>query len=457
MPMTSLLSVILLSCCSFVASSANVEPQANMPTQPSEVLASEKSNEDSILMHLKMISKIQSESKHIRDSVRKDREEKAQRGEAERQQMADEYEAMVKIADNTKQNILTDDWNVYGTITFLLAVVALLVSWWSYIYTRRTYVAQVKTEQHTTNAPIEVQLGTLDDMSRHFYRNLVCTCAIILKHKFGPHKGTVYPSESNLKKLQTLADEVVLPIDVDTDKEDNAYQHMHELKVLLRNYNVEVEVASDHLSRKGIMAEALQQDFRNILYKPLFLTRNTFDFKKSLQKNLEKGYEPGFVREALTRMIREHFKKLFIPDNFRQLFQKETTDYLSKLMRDDAPDFSAIDTYAEVDRSVDYLLDYVKDDDRAQVATISSDPFKSNSLDILSIANQEEFTEFCLNRHFIADDDEGSEKSQVLYPHILPYLNYLHQPTWEVHTVLKYILAVDAAIETNRIGMVNYL
>ena len=132
--------VFLLCFCSFLISSISVEAQSDS-LQPSGVQMTEKSNEDSILMHLKLISKIQSESKHVRDSVRKEIEEKAQRGEAERLQMADEYEAMVKIADNTKQNILTDDWNVYGWVTIIVALIALLVSWWSYDFTKRTYFA----------------------------------------------------------------------------------------------------------------------------------------------------------------------------------------------------------------------------------------------------------------------------------------------------------------------------
>ena len=319
-----------------------------------------------------------------------------------------------------------------------------------------TYKAQKNTELHTTNAPIGVQLSTLKDLPRHFYRNLVCTCAMILKYNFSGKKGDLYPSEGNMWKLQTLPDDVVLPIDVDTDKEDNAYQHMHELRLLLRNYNVEVQVASEHVARKGILEETLAQDFGNLLYKPLFLIRKTFNFKRSLNKeSLPDDYQVQYVLEAISSMTKEHFNKLLEAANFRCLFEQGIIGYLTKIMPQGEVDLSIIDKKGDILRSVEFLLKYTGDTINPDVQTIQREAaIIDKATAILAINDADEFTQFCLTKDFIKADEEP--KAAALYPHLAPYLNYLHHTTWDTVTILKYILAIDAAIETNRIGMVNY-
>lgn len=363
--------------------------------------------------------------------------------------MSDEYGAILQVENNTRPHWYSDDWNLFGIITFIIAL-------FSAIFTYVTYKAQKNTELHTTNAPIDVQLSTLKDLPRHFYRNLVCTCAMILKFKFGEKKGKVYPSEGNMRKLQTLPDDVVLPIDVDTDKEDNAYQHMHELRLLLRNYNVEVQVASEHVARQGIMEETLTQDFGNLLYKPLFLIRNTFNFKRSLNKeSLPDDYKVKYVLDAISRMIQEHFKKLQESANFKCLFEKGTTAYLAIVMPKGKVDLSIFDKGGDILRSIEYLLKYTGDKVSPKVKTLMRHDVIDESSAILSINNAEEFTQFCISKDFIKAGEEP--KAAALYPHLAPYLNYLHRPDWDTVAILKFILAIDAAIETNRIGMVNYL
>lgn len=461
---------------------------AGQPSEePSAEPSAELTKDDSILLELRTIRGLQQEAQLRREKIRAEMEKRdAGQKDSAALVMSDEYGAILQVENNTRPNWYYDDWNVYGISTFALACIAFCVSVFSFWFTRKTFFAQKNTELHTTNAPIDVQLSTLEDLPRHFYRNLVCTCAMILKFKFGEKKGEVYPSEGNMRKLQTLPDDVVLPIDVDTDKEDNAYQHMHELRLLLRNYNVEVQVASEHVARKGIMEETLAQDFGNLLYKPLFLTMRTFDFKKSLKKKgLTEGYEVDFVLDAFSKMIQEHFRKLYMPSNFKCLFKKGTIEYLSIIMPEGKVNLGMFDKGGDIQRSVKVLLDYASKKSGELVKTIKRDvpinvlikenqqqkkeditPYfrgaeatnqKPDHPGILAIKDAEEFTKFCICADYIKPDEEEKVAAATLYPHLAPYLNYLHNPVWDTTTILQFILAIDAAIETNRIGMVNYL
>lgn len=429
---------------------AQVSTAGQPSEEPSAEPSAELTKDDSILLELRTIRGLQQEAQLRREKIRAEMEKRdAGQKDSAALVMSDEYGAILQVENNTRPHWYSDDWNLFGIITFIIAL-------FSAIFTYVTYKAQKNTELHTTNAPIDVQLSTLKDLPRHFYRNLVCTCAMILKFKFSGKKGDLYPSEGNMWKLQTLPDDVVLPIDVDTDKEDNAYQHMHELRLLLRNYNVEVQVASEHVARKGILEETLAQDFGNLLYKPLFLIRKTFNFKRSLNKeSLPDDYQVQYVLEAISSMTKEHFNKLLEAANFRCLFEQGTIGYLTKIMPQGEVDLSIIDKKGDILRSVEFLLKYTGDTINPDVQTIQREAaIIDKATAILAINDADEFTQFCLTKDFIKADEEP--KAAALYPHLAPYLNYLHHTTWDTVTILKYILAIDAAIETNRIGMVNY-
>lgn len=380
------------------------------------------------------------------------------------------------IAENTEEDNVRDGWNVYGWVAFAIALLSLGVA-------AITYREQKKTEEHTTNAPVEVQQWKLRDLPRHFYRNLVCTCAIVLKYRAEGEekKRNNYPSESNLRKLQTLPDDIVLPIDIDKkkDAEQNAYKYMHELRLLLRNYNIEVEVASGHLTRKTISDESLKQDFDNLLFKPIQLTKSTFDFEKALPKSDEKH----LTVRTIYSVLNEHFKKLKIAANFNLLYSSYAPDYLDALLADNCSLFDdRIDKKSGVERSVDNLLGYGFENEKGKEAyrgiTISEKDEKkyeaiisreeaikefgklNDFVTILSSIKDEKIFASFYKAFYLRKEKEMSEEqlssAYETYSHLKPYFDYLGKETWEFHTLLKYILTVDAIIEIDRIGMVNY-
>ena len=70
----------------------------------------------------------------------------------------------------------------------------------------------------------------------------------------------------------------------------------------------------------------------------------------------------------------------------------------------------------------------------------------------LSITNKKDFMAFCRGLGLAVEKNKCGE----LYDYLVPYLGYLRKKKWNTSTLIKYTLIIDAAIETNRIGMVNY-
>lgn len=205
----------------------------------------------------------------------------------------------VVLIDDISTNFLDDGFNFLGVIGFFLGLASLY-------FAKVTFEAQKRTEQHTSNAPKSAQIGKLKDLPRHFYRNLICSCAMTLKYNDDSNKNwrvrMSYPSESNVLKLKTLPDEIIY----DIDEEEKSYTIRHEFKLLLRNYNTEVDIAAEHFSRKKISDDAINQDIDNIIFKQLYLLYKSYDILLTLS-NVP---YPQIVAESLHIMIKEHFGKL---------------------------------------------------------------------------------------------------------------------------------------------------
>jgi hypothetical protein len=72
---------------------------------------------------------------------------------------------------------------------------------------------------------------------------------------------------------------------------------------------------------------------------------------------------------------------------------------------------------------------------------------------LIAIEDAKAFEAFCNTYYSEAD---ASDTVADLYGLLEPYLRFLSRGTWDFRSLLKHILIVDAAIETSRIGMVNF-
>ena len=214
-----------------------------------------------------------------------------------------EFGVMSEVERNTRFDFLKNGWN-------LIAALALLVAIWTLIVTKRTYRAQKQTEQHTQKAPFIIQIGIFKDLPRHFYRNLVCSAAAILKYMDVARNGAgknkrAYPSESNIGKLTTLPEEFILPVDA---VNNDLYREMHEAQLLFRNYNIEVDTAAKHLARVETDDQALSHDFDNLLFKPLHLTGSIYGIQDKLYEAEAKDEEER-NRWKVKHLVRKLFGK----------------------------------------------------------------------------------------------------------------------------------------------------
>lgn len=442
------------------------------------------------------------------------------------------------------------------------------IGWWvaifSLIVAAITFWAQSKTEKHTQNAPISAQIGQFKDLTRHLYRNLVCTSAAIAKYNIeenilpdsddSSNKKKAFPSESNFNKLKTMPDDVILDIDVN----ENTYAALHELRVLLRNYNIEIDVASNHISRPSVWEEALDQDFDNLLFKPFHLVKSAFE-PESLLMSADSGLRSLPDRSVLI-VLEEHFDKL--KSNFKTLATRKSQAYLQSFFSNfqenaganikcEDVTTAAIEGYKNtvvkregeggyngfksVKRSIDNLAktgyesygsSFISKNGKEYSISVSHDDIVNYLGELFSDTNTEIKDNICnskcqlfwtqcaiiwpFNRErrkkrikvlktsimqqqkklnsrkenkllsffkdlsAISDSPDAFEafkkledvnydasnpdyvSYEELFKSIRPYLTFISQKKWTFNDLLIVILAVDASIEVNRIGMVNY-
>lgn len=277
--------------------------------------------------------------------------------------------------------------NFYGIVGVVLALFSLL-------YTFRSYVSQSQTESNTRNVPIKDQINKFRDLTRHEYRNLVVVLTTAMKFfadnnaKDGMRKA--YPSESHILKLQAAPEDFVLDIN------PQMAATVSEMRLLLRNYNIEINVACNHLSRPAINDDAVNRDYDNLIFKPLFLVRNAcnmeaqlkeeenlcwreaikrhFHISKQSEQTKQQRVDALLVR-SIKIIIKEHLKKIAInlpkvvdelakmqknsPEEYEQYRQ-----YFNVLTSNDGLTLKAVDHTNALDRSFGYIfrdmIDYDK-------------------------------------------------------------------------------------------------
>lgn len=146
----------------------------------------------------------------------------------------------------------------FDAITLFVAIIAA-------IYAYKTYRSQKKTEQHTVRTNLYSQRNILIDLIRHFYRNAVVTRAI--QWKLQRRNFLAYPSEEHMIKLKVPMETIHL------DATDENYGAMMDLYFKLRNYNIEVDVAMEHLSSISIDEDTKRRDLATLMMKPGYLSK----------------------------------------------------------------------------------------------------------------------------------------------------------------------------------------
>lgn len=220
---------------------------------------------------------------------------------------------------------------VIAIISFCVAVKSLRITFFSFRYTKLGYEASKRTADNVMRASFNVQKGQFDDLIRHLYRNLACTLAFTQKILKGSdnrksenaietllsvrekaeHKA--YPSEEHLLKLKVLPEDVLHLEKYNNDFE--IYKKMHELKLLLRNYDIEIDTALMHLKNGNIDLDEVKNDLDTLTYKPLHIIKAILEITDEMKKRIDKKDKDADIgfnapENAALIMTREHVKKL---------------------------------------------------------------------------------------------------------------------------------------------------
>ena len=170
-----------------------------------------------------------------------------------------------------------DKWDF---LAFGVAFISMSVAIVSMVVAYRTYNSQSKTERNTMKITEEGQFDLLIDYVRHAYSNLVAIKAVYyrlagypdgLAPSLDDFKGrlhgrlrTHYPSEEHLRKL-TIDTEALHP-EAFVHTQDK-YAGIHNLLLLVRNYNTETAVAEKHLCDRGLAPWAKDRDINTLIFK----------------------------------------------------------------------------------------------------------------------------------------------------------------------------------------------
>lgn len=162
------------------------------------------------------------------------------------------------------------EWNGSDTWDWLAFVVAVI----SFVFAAFTWSSQNKTEKNTTQIDDKSQQKILTELTCHFFRNLIVICAV--EKKLNGRFDTHYPSEESLLKLKVDMDAMAFR------KQADNFDVIHELQLLLRNFNSEIDVALMHLRSQQVFAYAKERDFATLKFKMSHLTNKIEDCMKKI-------------------------------------------------------------------------------------------------------------------------------------------------------------------------------
>lgn len=365
--------------------------------------------------------------------------------------------------------------NFYGIVGVVLALFSLL-------YTFRSYVSQSQTESNTRNVPIKDQINKFRDLTRHEYRNLVVVLTTAMKFfaddnaKDGVRKS--YPSESHILKLQAAPEDFVLDIN------PQMAATVSEMRLLLRNYNIEINVACNHLVRPAINDDAVYRDYDNLIFKPLFLVRNACNMEAELKEEEDLGWCKALVRRfvkdkssqlpkeervktllmrSIRIMIIEHVKKVAV--NLSKVIEE-----LYKMKKDSPEEFERYRKYFNVLDSNDGLIldsvDHTNALDRSfgyTFRSIINYDYKKRKTMLLQLrfADNEEFVVVRNSVNAITTllsdfKQLDPERFAWVYEYSRTLVSFQIESHFDFVKFFTMMLKMDVIVELRNIGMVNY-
>lgn len=212
--------------------------------------------------------------------------------------------------DFGNHNFLGHDFGWISVLSLVIAIGALGFGAWGTL-------SQRETQKNTSNMTSENIKFQLKDLIRHFYRNLVATCAMETKLNkyYKDQKGhyTGYPSEEHFLKLAPPRDwmkmvnhqELNKTLNGSKDSEDAAPVTLANLEVLFRNYEIEFQVACNHFKDKSLATVVKQRDLSTLKLKAWVLAKKTYEVLK-LYQFATNGIDSDTTKQEVQEYVKKH-------------------------------------------------------------------------------------------------------------------------------------------------------
>ena len=204
-----------------------------------------------------------------------------------------------KESAQTTQTVVVADNSPVGTYNWVAVIASIIALGISAL----TLYSQEKVAENTSMLSYKAQEEVLYDLVRHFYRNMAVMWAITnriddaaMRHNMRKNKKqknetpvsgpstvqyyTAYPSEVHLEKAKVPSNNIHPELYVN---DDYKYNIINEFLLELRNYNLELEVASKHFQNTKLAKEIIDYDIDTLLFKPANLTNRTMKVLASLK------------------------------------------------------------------------------------------------------------------------------------------------------------------------------
>ena len=344
----------------------------------------------------------------------------------------------VAVKADDSGDFVKDDFNLYGIVALIVAFCSLVVSF-------VTWIAQSKTEKHTRNVPFEDQQSKFKDLSRFCYNNTSrALSAAMLFFDKSNRKGNsfiAYPSEALLKQMEILPEDIILSV----DSQDVAA--ISNIRNLLRSNNIAIEATINHMTRKGIYKSIIYSDLHNLLYRPFYIITRTYDLEmKMLDRNPRNkkslpSWGDGFLEDRLRARTISAFFEAFLWDltsiEHCVINNNEKIALFSKVSQDGINDSFLHD----IELSVHRLLG----ESESYTTCYFSDFFFSNDMS-----------------HRAQDSLNEIDRMYLVYSFsstmglLLDEIKSILKDRLNLYKVIPRMVLISAAINTDRISMINY-
>lgn len=242
-------------------------------------------------------------------------------------------EKLETIRSNTSLDFIEDGLNLIAIISIAIAAITFFIefkTWFGITGTKQSII----NEAEKNRVDKECQYRLFQDIIRHLYRNKVCTMAMKIKTEIKSEEDKknaqtryYYPSEEHILKLKLLPSDIHLE---EYYRDAETYQKLHEMELLLRNYNIEVDSAFMHIPNAEISKETKNRDYGTLNFKAGFLTERLIELMNKMWTDKDNLHEAQTLIYESQQKTQEENAQNMMQGNDRKKYENEIANMISK-------------------------------------------------------------------------------------------------------------------------------